>query len=205
MSVCQPLTICMVDNDPVSAIIYPGGMHMRKNKTAYITRCALLAAIICLISPIAIPVGAVPVTLSVFAVLLASLMLDWKAAAAAVGIYVLIGCCGLPVFSGGQGGVAMLFGPTGGYIWSYIPMSALVSKFGKGKPPWKACMASLGGLIVCYVCGTVQYALVSGSGFAAALGVCVLPFAGFDVVKIVCAVFLSHRIEKRLQDAGHSA
>ena len=172
---------------------------MRRKKTAYITRCALFAALLCLISPIAIPVGAVPITLSVFAVLLAALLLDWKAATVAVGVYVLIGCCGLPVFSGGQGGAGVLLGPTGGYIWSYVPMAALVSKCGKGKPPWKACAASVGGLLVCYVCGTAQYALISGSGFIAALGVCVLPFAGFDVIKIAAAVILSHRIEKRLQ------
>ena len=177
---------------------------MRKNKTAYITRCALFAALLCLLSPIAIPVGAVPVTLSVFAVLLAALMLDWKAAVAAVCVYVLIGCCGLPVFSVGQGGAGILFGPTGGYIWSYIPMAALVSKFGKGKPPRKAGLASLGGLTVCYVCGTAQYALVSGSGFGAALGVCVLPFAGFDIIKIVCAVLLSRKIEKRLRNVDAS-
>ena len=178
---------------------------MRKNKTAYITRCALFAALLCLISPIAIPVGAIPVTLSLFAVLLAALMLKWKAAAVAVAVYVLIGCCGMPVFSGGQGGAAVLFGPTGGYIWSYIPMAVIVSKFGKGKPPWQACAACVGGLIVCYLCGTLQYALVSGSGFVAALRVCVLPFAGFDIAKILCAVFLARKIEKRLQGAGYSA
>ena len=175
---------------------------MMRKKTAYITRCALFAALLCLISPIAIPVGAVPVTLSVLAVLLAALMLDWKHALAAVGVYMLIGCCGLPVFSGGQGGLAVLFGSTGGYIWSYIPMAALVSKFGRGKPPWKACMASAGGLALCYVCGTAQYALITGVGFPAALAVCVLPFAAFDAVKIVCAVFLSQKIEKRLRIAA---
>ncbi len=205
MRSCQPLTLCVVDIASVFYIIFQGGMHMRNNKTAYITRCALFAALLCLISPIAIPVGAIPVTLSVFAVLLAALMLKWKAAAAAVAVYVAIGCCGVPVFSGGQGGAGVLFGPTGGYIWSYIPMAAIASKFGKGKPPWRACAASVGGLLVCYICGTVQYALISGSGFAAALGVCVLPFAGFDIMKIVCAVFLARKIEKRLQSAGYSA
>ena len=175
---------------------------MRRNKTAFITHCALFAALLCLISPIAIPAGAVPVTLSVFAVMLTALLLDWKAAAAAAGIYVLMGFCGLPVFSAGQGGAGVLFGPTGGYIWSYVPMAALVSKLGKGKPPFAAILASLGGLILCYLCGSVQYALVSGCSFAATLGICVLPFVGFDVVKAVCAVLLSRAVLRQMKSAG---
>ena len=175
---------------------------MRRNKTAYLARCALFAAILCLLSPIAIPVGAVPVTLSTFAVMLTALMLDWKCVMVAVGIYVLMGMIGLPVFSAGQGGAAVVFGPTGGYIWSYIPMAALISKFGKGKPPWMAGLASLGGLLVCYMCGTAQYAWVSGCGFIAALGVCVVPFAVFDVIKLIGAVLLSRSIIRRVQSAG---
>ena len=171
---------------------------MRRNKTAYLTRCALFAALLCLISPIAIPVGAVPVTLSTFAVMLTALLLDWKHAAAAVGTYVLIGSIGLPVFSAGQGGAAVLLGPTGGYIWSYIPMAALISKFGKGKPPLKVLLVSFGGLMLCYLCGSTQYAWVSGSGFVAALGVCVAPFVIFDVVKLAGAMVLAKTVEKRL-------
>jgi len=177
---------------------------MRRNKTAYITRCALFAALLCMISPIAIPFGAVPVTLSAFVVMLSALLLDWKRAVAAVCVYVLIGFCGLPVFAGGQSGAAVLLGPTGGYIWAYIPMAALISKFGKGKPPWMAVAASLGGLIVCYVCGSAQYAWVSGSSFRAALGVCVAPFVVFDVIKAVCAVWLSKAVLKRIQASGWS-
>ena len=173
---------------------------MRRNKTVYIARCALFAALLCLLSPIAIPMGAVPVTLSVFAVMLTALMLDWKQALAAVGVYILIGFFGLPVFSAGQGGAAVLFGPTGGYIWSYIPMAWLISKFGKGKPPWMAMLASFGGLIICYICGSAQYALVSGCGFWAALGVCVAPFVVFDVVKAVGAALFARAIRRRLRD-----
>lgn len=175
---------------------------MRRNKTAFITRCALFAALLCLISPIAVPAGAVPVTLSAFALILTALLLDWKAAAAAAGIYVLLGFCGLPVFSAGQGGAGVLFGPTGGYIWSYVPMAAMISRLGMGKPPWTGILASLGGLLVCYVCGTAQYALVSGSSFYAALGVCVLPFVAFDVIKAICAVLLAKAVMKRLQGAA---
>ena len=172
---------------------------MRRNRTADIVRCALFAALLCILSPVAIPIGAVPVTLSTFAVMLAALMLDWKHAIAAVGTYVLIGLIGLPVFSAGQGGTAVLFGPTGGYIWSYIPMAALISKFGKGKTHWRAVLAAIGGLTVCYLCGSAQYAWVSGSGFISALGVCVLPFVLFDAVKLAGAVALAKTIEKRVQ------
>ena len=51
-------------------------------KTKFITRTALFAAVIALLSPFAIPLGPVPITLSLFAVLLSAVVLDWKQAAA---------------------------------------------------------------------------------------------------------------------------
>lgn len=171
---------------------------MQRKKTAFLTRCAVFAAILCLLSPIAIPLGAIPLTLSLFALMLTALLLDWKAAMAAVGAYLLLGCCGLPVFSGGQGGAAVLIGPTGGYLWAYVPMAGLLSAFGRGKKLPVSFLAALGALALCYACGTAQYALLSGTGFFPALGVCVLPFLGFDLLKALCAVLLARSVEKRL-------
>ena len=64
-------------------------------KTKFITRTALFAAVIALLSPFAIPLGPVPITLSLFAVLLSAVVLDWKQAAAAVAVYILLGVIGL--------------------------------------------------------------------------------------------------------------
>ena len=79
-----------------------------KSKTLFLTRAALLAAVLCILAPISIPIGPVPITLGVFAVMLAGTILNWKEAGAAVLVYLLLGVIGLPVFSSGKSGPAVL-------------------------------------------------------------------------------------------------
>jgi biotin transport system substrate-specific component len=66
----------------------------------------------------AIPVGGlgVPITLQTLAVMLTGLALGPGRAFAAVGLYVLLGLAGLPIFSGGRSGLSVLAGPSAGYI-----------------------------------------------------------------------------------------
>jgi len=72
---------------------------------------AVMAALICVAAPWSVPMpGLVPVSLATFAVYLAGSLLGWKKGTIAVLIYVLLGAVGLPVFSGGAGGFAKLFG-----------------------------------------------------------------------------------------------
>ena len=81
-----------------------------------ITFTALMTAVMCILSPLSIPIGPVPITLSVACVFLCVYTLGAKLGSVACGIYILLGLVGLPVFSGFAGGPAKLFGPTGGYI-----------------------------------------------------------------------------------------
>ena len=173
---------------------------MTKN-VRFMTHAALFAALICILSPLAIPAGAVPVTLATFVLLLTGVLLDWHAAGTAVGLYLLLGIAGLPVFSGGQAGFGVLLGPTGGYLWSYLPMTLLVARFKDKKAPRTMLVCGLA-LLICYFCGTLQFVYVTGNDFGAALGACVLPFIPFDVLKAVAACALGIRIRTRLEDAG---
>ena len=173
-------------------------------KTKFITRTALFAAVIALLSPFAIPLGPVPITLSLFAVLLSAVVLDWKQAAAAVAVYILLGVIGLPVFSGGKGGAAVLAGATGGYIWSYI-LCAVIASLVAGKTRAQGAkqmlITAVGcacGVIVCYICGTLQFSAVAGRTFVEALSVCVIPFIIPDLIKCVCAAILGTQIKNRI-------
>ena len=94
-----------------------------KSKLSSMLQCSLFAALLCVLSPLTIPVGAVPVSLGIFAVLLCSSVLGMRRSLVAVLVYIALGAVGLPVFAGWQGGFGVLAGPTGGYIWSYIPVS----------------------------------------------------------------------------------
>ena len=139
--------------------------------------------------------------------MLTAVVLDWKRASVAVLVYILLGLIGLPVFSGGNSGPGVIAGPTGGYIWSYLPMVVIISALG-GKSrereldedlrSFGACLLSM---IVLYLLGTFQFTLVADSSWSHALSVCVYPFIPFDAGKAVCATLLGVRIRRRLRTA----
>jgi len=163
-----------------------------------LAQCALFAALMCILSPIAIPVGPVPVTLGIFVVLLTAMVLPWRRAACSVGVYLLIGAVGLPVFSGGGAGFGVFAGPTGGYLWCYLPMAVLAAamkKWGEGIP---GCLLAL---LLCYFTGTWQFTALMDCSWNYALGVCVYPFLVFDIIKILLAAILGKRVRRRLEAA----
>ena len=83
---------------------------------------ALMAAVLCILSPVSIPIfiSPVPVSLGVLAVYLTAYVLTPIDALISVIIFILLGALGLPVFSGYSGGLGKLLGPTGGYIIGFI-------------------------------------------------------------------------------------
>lgn len=89
---------------------------------------ALFASLMAAGAAIAIPIGPVPIVLQNLFVLLAGLLLGGKWGAASVGIYLLAGALGMPVFSGGTGGIGRFAGPTGGYLIGFLPAVYIVGK-----------------------------------------------------------------------------
>ncbi len=178
---------------------------MRK-KLQQMTTAAVFASILCVLSPIAIPLsGPIPFALQLFAVMLCAVALDWSTAQLAVLVYLGLGLF-LPLFSGGNTGLSAIPGPTGGYIWSYllmVPVIALVCRLPvRGR--WQEYAAAFGGcllgMLLCYLCGTAQFSLVTGNNFGKSLSVCVVPFIGFDLLKALAAsalgVEMTHILKK---------
>ena len=168
------------------------------------TQSAIFAALLCVLSPIAIPVGAVPITLSIFLVMLTGVVLEWRQAGMAVLVYLLIGAVGLPVFSGGQAGFAVFIGPTGGYLWCYLPMVILISMVSHcgGATTRMAVFGNALALVLCYTTGTAQFTFLSRCDIETALAVCVFPFVALDVIKLVAAAVLGNALRLRLQASG---
>lgn len=157
--------------------------------------CALFGAILCICSPISVPVGPVPLTLGVFAVMLCAVTLPLRPAMISIVIYLVLGLF-LPVFSGGRTGLTAMTGVTGGYIWSYLLMVPVIRVF--AAIPMKrrilryamtllGCVLAMG---ICYLLGTVQFVLISGSTAEHALTVCVIPFLLPDLIKALAAAVL---------------
>ena len=159
-------------------------------------RCALFAAILCICSPVAVYAGPIPFSLQTFAVMLCGTALPRKEALVSVLVYLLLSLCGLPLFSGGNSGLTAIPGPTGGYIWSFLLMIPVISLFlsirvRHGSLEYLTAFAGcLAALLVCYLCGTLQYSLIAEIGFVQALSVCVLPFLLSDLIKALAAAGL---------------
>lgn len=167
---------------------------------------SLFAALIAAGAFIAIPIGPVPIVLQNLFVLLAGLLLPGGWAVASIGVYLLAGALGLPVFAGGTGGIGRIFGPTGGYLLGYIPAVWLVStlsrQFGQ-KMAGDAAAAVIGSLVV-YAMGVTGLALVTGMPAAKALAVGMYPFLIGDALKIAATVTLAKTLRPILAQAGGS-
>lgn len=166
--------------------------------TAFI---AVLAAILCLIAPLSLPAGAIPISLATFAVYLIASCVKTKHSVGAVIVYILLGAFGLPVFSAFTGGFHCIAGITGGYIIGYIPcaliIGLLIGKFENKKFAYPVSMIL--GTSACYLTGTAWYMLQTNSSLSAAMLTCVVPFLLGDAVKIAAASFLSIPLRKRLK------
>lgn len=100
-----------------------GGATLRGQgsaRTRSVAFIGLTIAIIAVSAWITVPLGPIPFTLQMFAITFAIVVLQPREAIAAICGYLLLGALGVPVFSGMRGGLGVLAGPTGGFLWGYI-------------------------------------------------------------------------------------
>lgn len=159
-----------------------------KIKTFDLVLIALFAAIIAIMSQISIPTPfGVPVSLQTFAVALCGYFLGAKKGAGALLVWIAIGAVGVPVFTGFKGGIGVLFGVTGGFIYGFIPLVLLCGLELKSKP-LRIVLGAVG-IIACHLCGAGQYALLMGIDFLQSVLTVSVPFLIKDIVSVVVAYF----------------
>lgn len=177
-------------------------LNANKANTKFMVSSSLMAAVLCIFSPITIviPFSPVPLSLATFFVYLLSAVLSMGTAVSGVSIYILIGMIGLPVFSGFTGGFQKVLGPTGGYLLGYI-LCALIVGYLTDKFENKYYMYVVGmiiGTLACYFVGTIWLAFVTNTNFIKALYAGVIPFVFLDILKIVLASVVGFKMRKRL-------
>ena len=170
-------------------------------KTKDITLTAMMTALICVAGPLSLWIGPIPLSLASFAVYMAGAILGAKRGTAAVALYLVIGFCGIPVFSGFTGGLPRLAGVTGGYLVGYLPCAYLTGLGADSSPDSpRFCRsllpAMLLGTAVLYLVGTAWFVILTGSSVSAALSACVLPFLPGDAFKILAVSFLALPVRK---------
>lgn len=165
-----------------------------------ITYIALMTAVLCVLSPLAIPtpISAVPISLSTFAIYLTLFILDSKSGLLCICVYIALGLLGLPVFSSFTGGVSVLLGPTGGYICGYIFLGIMPLFIKKNTRNYKKIVALCLGTLCCYIVGTLWLAYCTKISFQKALFIGVIPFVPLDIMKLVAANYISKPINKLL-------
>lgn len=157
---------------------------------------------------IAVPLAAVPITLQVFFVYLAGLMLDPGHAALAMVIYLVMGVVGLPVFAQGSAGLGSVVGPAGGYLFGFIAAATILSllvgrtrRAAPGRPRAITYLLAFGPLLVASVtilgCGAVWGKFSTGLPWSTILTGWVLPFIPGDIVKIMMALFIGVEMWRR--------
>ena len=161
---------------------------------------ALCIAIMAVSAWVTVPIGPVPFTLQMFAVTFAILILTPKQAIAAVAGYLVLGALGVPVFSGMRGGIGVLMGPTGGFLWGYlIGVSVAVGVLSLFRSRGLDNFATnvLCGIVftaIAYVCGWFQYQFVANVGPLESLLVTVAPFVVVDLIKVVVATVVARMV-----------
>ena len=166
---------------------------------------SLLAALMTAGAYISVPIGPVPIVLQNMFVFLAGLLLGSRWGLASVGVYLLAGACGLPVFAGGLGGIGRIIGPTGGYLIGYLPavfIIGYISEKGENRFSFDL-IAMILGTFILYACGVTWLKTVTGMSWSKTLTVGMYPFLIGDALKIVAAAAIAKAIRPIIRVAGY--
>ena len=162
--------------------------------TRNMVRAALFAAAMAVCAWLAVPVSDIGFTMQTFGIFLALGLLGGKWGTVSVGIYLLMGLVGLPVFTGFRGGPGVLLGVTGGYLWGFLASSLVYWALER----WGKLPAMILGLGACYACGSLWFLQYAGGGLGLVLLRCVVPYLIPDGIKIFLAWSLSRRLARHL-------
>lgn len=135
-----------------------------------------------------VPFWPVPMTMQTFVVLGIGAAYGARLAGITVATYLAQGAIGLPVFSAG-GGIALLAGPTGGYLLGFLAAAVTVGALAdKGwcRDRLSTLLAFLAGTVVIFSLGIAWLTVLFG--FQTAITAGLVPFLASEAVKIALAV-----------------
>jgi biotin transport system substrate-specific component len=113
-----------------------------------------------------------------------------------MGLYLLVGAMGIPVFVGGRGGLAHLWGPTGGYLFGFVLaawVTGFISERSRGHLFWEICAIVVGSLAI-YSLGVPWLKMVTKMTWSKSITVGVAPFIIGDAFKASVALVLARSV-----------
>ena len=167
---------------------------------------ALVASFAALIAVLGLPGGihvfgnAVPVTLQSLGVMLAGSILGWKRGALSVIVLLVLVAAGLPLLSGGRGGLAVFAGPSAGYLIGFVFGAAVIGWLVQQRLPayplwWGGLANTVGGIGVVYLVGIPVQAAVTGTSVLVAATTSLVYFPG-DALKVVVATAVASAVHR---------
>lgn len=160
---------------------------------------AELAAVMGVLSQLIIPLGPIPLTLqTIFIGLLASLR-PVKEGVKTVGIYLLLGLIGIPVFAGFHSGLLSLIGPTGGYLFGFLVYVIVTGLFLKwsGNGRWQLYVGNVLGAGIQLILGAAWLMIYQQTTIQQAFLIGVLPFVLVGLIKVIFVCELAHYLTRR--------
>jgi biotin transport system substrate-specific component len=140
-----------------------------------------------------VPGSPVPITGQTFGVLLVGGALGYRRGLIGVALYVLLGVVGLPFFAEGKGGMAVIWGATGGYLIGFAVAGGLVGRLaelGWDRRLGGALGAMLLGNVAIYLVGLPWLKVVTGMSIEDTVANGLTPFLLGDALKLVLAAVL---------------
>jgi biotin transport system substrate-specific component len=166
--------------------------RVRARDLALVVAAAVLTAASAQIA-VYLPGDPVPITGQTFAVLLSGAALGANRGAAAMLLYVGLGLIGLPVYADGEGGVAVAFGATGGYLAAFPLAAWVVGRLAErrmDRTPWKALPVLALGSAIVFAVGVPWLAVSADLTAARAIELGLVPFIPGGILKAVAAAAL---------------
>ena len=175
-------------------------------KLRFMVLASLMAALAAVGAFIHVPIGPVPIVLTNLFVLLAGLLLGSRWGLASIGLYLLVGAMGIPVFAGGRGGIAHFLGPTGGYLFGFA-LAAWITGFISERSRhlfFLDILAVIVGGLCIYALGIPWLKAVTHMSWNKTLLVGMVPFLIGDALKAAAAVVLARAVRPMLNRQAES-
>ncbi|MDQ0195266.1 biotin transporter BioY [Paenibacillus wynnii] len=172
---------------------------MKTKELVYAALFTALIAVLGLIPPLPLGFIPVPITAQTLGVMLAGCFLGKRMGALSLVIFIILIAIGLPVLTGGRGGLAVLVGPSAGYILSWPIAAGLIGWYSEKIWPklqtWKLLAGNLiFGVMLVNLIGAPIMALITNTSVWAGLAGA-LAFLPGDIIKVVIAAVITMQLK----------
>lgn len=175
---------------------------IRRTRTRSMLLCGLFAALTAIGAFITIPIPPVPFSMQIFFAILSGLILGANQGAASVGVYILLGLVGLPVFTKG-GGLSYIFQPTFGYLIGFVAGAWLAGYIVKKRDDYSIktmLLAAFAGAGVDFVIGIPYFYLIMNLYLQNEMGIGAVVYSTFllflpaDVILMIFAAIFASKV-----------